>query len=82
MGRFLLLFSSTITAAGAAVTPLSLGRELFVSCPDLTVALQDTLAMFCAGVLFLVCLAVYSGGSAEGLLVSSSLISTLGLHFT
>lgn len=39
MGRFLLLFSSTITAAGATVTPLSLGRRLFISCPDLSVAL-------------------------------------------
>lgn len=39
MGRFLLLFFSTITAVGAAVTPLSLGRQLFISCPDLTVAL-------------------------------------------
>lgn len=39
MGRFLLLFCSTITAAGAAVTPLGLGRRLFISCPDLTVAL-------------------------------------------
>lgn len=39
MGRFLLLFCSTITAAGAAVSPLSLGRRLFISCPDLTVAL-------------------------------------------
>lgn len=39
MGRFLLLFGSTITAVGAAVTPLSVGRRLFISCPDLTVAL-------------------------------------------
>lgn len=39
MGHFLLLFSSTITAAGATVTPLSLGRRLFISCPDLSVAL-------------------------------------------
>lgn len=38
MGRFLLLFSSTISAAGATVTPLSLGRRLFISCPDLSVA--------------------------------------------
>lgn len=38
MRRFLLLFSSTITAAGAAVTPLSPWRRLFISCPDLTVA--------------------------------------------
>lgn len=38
MGRFLLLFSSTITAAGATVTPLRLGRRLFISCPDLRVA--------------------------------------------
>lgn len=39
MGCFLLLFCSTINAVGAAVTPLSLGRRLFISCPDLTVAL-------------------------------------------
>lgn len=38
MGRFLLLFSSTITAAGATVTPLSLRRRLFISCADLSVA--------------------------------------------
>ena len=36
MGRFLLLFGSTITTAGATVTPLSLGRRLFISCPDLS----------------------------------------------
>lgn len=39
MGRFLLPFSSTITAAGASVTPLSLARRLFVSRPELSVAL-------------------------------------------
>lgn len=39
MGHFLLLFSSTITAAGATVTPLSLGRRLFISCHDPSVAL-------------------------------------------
>lgn len=38
MGHFLLLFSSTIAAAGATVTPLSLGRRLFISCPDLTIS--------------------------------------------
>lgn len=32
MGRFLPLTGSTIAVAGAAVTPLSLGRRLFVSC--------------------------------------------------
>lgn len=39
IGRFLLLFRSTITTAGATVTPLSLERQLFISCPDPTVAL-------------------------------------------
>ncbi|MEQ2161693.1 hypothetical protein GOODEAATRI_012159, partial [Goodea atripinnis] len=39
VGRFLLLFGSTITAVGAAVTPLSLGWRLFVSCPDRSRAL-------------------------------------------
>lgn len=84
MGRFLLLFTSTIAAAGATVTPLSPGRQLFISCPDPTVALLwgFSSAALSAGVLFLVWLAVYSGGPVEGLLGSSSLISSQGLRFT
>lgn len=42
MGRFLLLFSSTITAAETTVTPLSLGRGLFISCPECCSALRPS----------------------------------------
>lgn len=42
----------------------------------------STSAMLSANVLFLVSLAVYSGGPVEGLLASSSCLSTLGIRFT
>lgn len=55
MGHFLLLFSSTITAAGATVTPLSLGRRLFISCPDPDYRTALRLERGTSALLFLMC---------------------------
>lgn len=55
MGHFLLPFSSTISAAGATVTPLSLGRRLFISSPDPNYCTALCLELGTSALLFLMC---------------------------